>query len=197
MIMKGIMEDQELDKFTQKILAKFNLYRTKKQEITDDLYHEWKEMLGKLLVSYGAPEILKSADSCCMRLSHFPTPRDVFNYLPEKDAGISGWADRSLPDYRQAIFQYSGFCRDAYRKMDARTQGLLEEVILLSKQKNVNPRDALQGVFRYCLKPELLTDVSAFDRTQQPDIHSKQARDRPDTGFIAPERVSSDANQLS
>ena len=148
-------------------------------------------MLGKLLVSYGAPEILKSADSCCMRLSHFPTPRDVFNYLPEKDEGISGWAERSLPDYRQAIFQYSGFCRDA------RTQGLLEEVILLSKQKNVNPRDALQGVFKYCLKPELLADESAFDRTQEPDIHGKQARDRPDTGFIAPERVGSDANQLS
>ena len=81
--------------------------------------------------------------------------------------------------------------------MDARTQGLLEEVILLSKQKNVNPRDALQGVFRYCLKPELLADESAFDRTQQPDIHGEQARDRPDTGFIAPERVSSDSNQLS
>ena len=69
MIMKGIMEDQELEKFTQKILAKFNLYRTKKQN-PDDLFHEWG-VLGKLLVSYGAPEILKSADSCCMRLSHF------------------------------------------------------------------------------------------------------------------------------
>ena len=80
--------------------------------------------------------------------------------------------------------------------MDRARRAYSKKSFSFQREKRESQR-CLQGVFKYCLKPELLADESAFDRTQQPDIHGEQARDRPDTGFIAPERVGGDANQLS
>jgi len=133
-------------------------------------------MLGKLLEGYTAQDILVSTDSCVMRLGHFPTPRDIYTYLPKKDE-LQAWSERGLPEYRTAIFSFSDFCRSTYQRMDAHAQGQLDEVILLSKQKNVPPKDALSAVFKICLKPELLTDVSSLDRAKHAHGHGEHAGD--------------------
>ena len=128
-------------------------------------------MLAKLLQGFGAPEILRSADSCVMRLGHFPTPADLYRFMPKQSE--LAWNERELPEYRNAIFAYSSFCRETYRGLDARAQGQINDVILLAKTRNVNPKDALSGVFKYLLKPELLTNQRAFNATKQAHVESQ------------------------
>ena len=167
------MEDQKLKEFTQKLLNKFNLYRTRKQEISEDLRDEWEQMLGKLLVAYGAQDILRAGDSCVMRLGHFPTPADLYRFLPEQSE--ENWSERGLPEYRRAVFAYSSFCRETYRQIDPHAQGRVDDLILLAKEKNVNPKDALsRDIFKtlLCLKTELLADQRAFNATQQAHVES-------------------------
>jgi hypothetical protein len=168
------MENQELVEFTDRLLAKFNLYRTRKQEVSIELKDEWMEMLGKLLQGFGAQDIQRAADSCVMRLGHFPTPADLYRFMPKQSE--LAWSERALPEYRKAIFSFSDFCRTTYRRMEPHAQGKIDQVILLAKTKNVNPKDALSGVFKYCLrpelllKPELLADESAFDAPKQAHV---------------------------
>ena len=164
------MMKEEIRMLALKTLTRFNLYRTKKIELTQDLVSEWERMFGLFLEEHTADDIQKAADVCVVRLSHFPTPKDLFNYFPKeegKEGESAAWKDKTVAEYRSAMFGYSDFYSQAYGRAGEDAQGRCNEIISDCKCNNVNPYKALNALSVILLKPQFLTEKSTANTREQ------------------------------